>query len=76
MGWAISALATFLSLSANWLYGSKDWRGPILGVCASFCWIWYDVAYQQWPLLLTTVIYLAGHLRNLRNMWRDDGGVG
>ena len=69
-GWIISVLATSLYLVAMWLYGDSDKRAPLVALVVCLLWVAYDVAFQQWPLLLPTILNIGIQGRNLYRMRR------
>ena len=65
MNWALSMLATALSLATLWLYGNGSKRAPILGLAMCMVWLYYNLQYDQLPLLLPTSLNIIIHVRNL-----------
>ena len=71
MDWLISATATILALCAYWLYGNRTWKAPLLSLVVCALWVYYDLRYDQIPLLLPTVMTATVATRNLIKMRRE-----
>jgi len=67
-GWCLSVFATSLALAMLWLYGDGHRKAPVFGLAVCLCWAVYDVLFEQWPLLLPTMLNVVVQVRNLRRM--------
>jgi len=73
MDWMLTILATIASLCSWWLYGNKSWKAPLLGLVAGTLYTYYDIRYDQLPLLIPTFAMMSIQVRNLVKMDRKGG---
>ena len=62
------------SLVSVWLYGYKDIRGAIAGVCTSVSFIAFGVAADLLAAILANFIFLILHIKNMRKTMDQDIG--
>jgi len=68
MDWIISSLATAVSIVSTWLYGNQSRKAPWYGLVMCLIWVYYDIKYDQLPLLLPTFLTMTIQIRNLIKM--------
>jgi len=68
MNWLLTIAATCASLVAFWLYGNKSWMAPLFGIIGCLIYVYYDIRYDQVPLLVPTFVTMGIQIRNLIRM--------
>ena len=67
--WIAAACLTGLGLLGQWLYGNRDRRAPVLMLCVLAGWIIYNIANEQWALIVfPTALNVVVTIRNLHTM--------
>ena len=60
------------SLISVWLYGFRDIRGPIAGICTALIFIAFGVSSEIYAAAFANIVFLILHIRNLRETMTND----